>query len=116
MDTGQLLSSDLFKQITDGSKDPIRAKRKYEHGFNFINFAKLVFATNKLPKTKDDTTGFYRRFEILRCDHVFTANEYDAETLDHLTDPEELSGFFNVAMSMLPGLLGRRAFTNEMSP
>jgi putative DNA primase/helicase len=116
MDSGQLLSSDLFKQITGGSKDPIRAERKYEHGFNFINFAKLVFATNKLPKTCDNTTGFYRRFEIIRCDHVFTADEYDAETLDHLTDPEELSGFFNEVVGKLPELLYRRAFTGEMSP
>jgi len=88
MDSGQLLSSDLFKQITGGSRDPIRAERKYEHAFNFINFAKLAFATNKLPKTRDDTTGFYRRFEIIRCDHVFSAEEYNAEILDHLTDPE----------------------------
>lgn len=116
MDSGQLLSSDLFKQITGGSKDPIRAERKYEHAFTFISFAKLVFATNKLPKTSDDTTGFWRRFEILRCDHVFTKEEYDAETLDHLTDPEELSGFFNLVISMLPELLERRAFTGEMSP
>lgn len=116
MDSGELISSDLFKQITGGSKDPIRAERKYEHSFSFINFAKLCFATNKLPKTCDDTTGFYRRFEIIRCDHVFKAEEYDAETLDHLTDPEELSGFFNAVISMLPGLLERRAFTNEMSP
>jgi putative DNA primase/helicase len=115
MDAGQLLSSDLFKQITGGSKDPIRAERKYEHAFSFINFAKLVFATNKLPKTCDDTTGFYRRFEIIRCDHVFTKEEYDAETLDHLTDPEELSGFFNEVVGKLQELLERRAFTGEMS-
>jgi putative DNA primase/helicase len=116
MDSGDLLSSDLFKQITGGSKDHVRAERKYEHGFNFINFAKLVFATNKLPKTSDDTTGFWRRFEILRCDHVFTKDEYDADTLDHLTDPYELSGFFNVVIGMLPELLERRAFNNEMTP
>jgi putative DNA primase/helicase len=116
MDSGELLSSDLFKQITGGSKDPIRAERKYEHSFNFINFAKLAFATNKLPKTRDDTTGFHRRFEIIRCDHVFAAEDYNAEILDHLTDPEELSGFFNLVICMLPELLERRAFTDEMTP
>jgi putative DNA primase/helicase len=116
MDSAELISSDLFKQITGGSKDPIRAEKKYQHGFNFVNFAKLVFATNKLPKTCDDTTGFYRRFEIIRCDHVFKAEEYDVEILDHLTDAEELSGFFNEVIRMLTDLLERRAFTNEMSP
>jgi putative DNA primase/helicase len=116
MDSGELLSSDLFKQITGGSKDPIRAERKYEHAFNFINFAKLAFATNKLPKTSDDTTGFWRRYEIIKCYHVFTEDEYDAETLDHLTDHDELSGFFNDVIGRLPGLLERRAFTNEMTP
>ena len=116
MDSSQLLSSDLFKQITGGNKDAIRAERKYERAFNFINFAKLIFATNKLPKTCDDTTGFYRRFEIIRCDHVFSSDEYDADTLDHLTDPIELSGFFNEVVSRLPELLERRAFTNEMTP
>jgi phage/plasmid-associated DNA primase len=58
MDSGELLSSDLFKQITGGSKDSIRAERKYEHAFEFVSFAKLAFATNKFPKTCDDTTGF----------------------------------------------------------
>jgi putative DNA primase/helicase len=116
MDTGTLLSSETFKQITGGSKDPIRAERKYEHGFTFINFAKLVFATNKLPKTLDETTGFYRRFEIIRCDHVFTNDEYDPETLDHLTDSEELSGLFNLAIKELPSLLDRREFKNTQTP
>ena len=46
MDSGELLSSDLFKQITGGSKDPIRAERKYEHAFDFINLP-----SSPLPRT-----------------------------------------------------------------
>lgn len=36
--------------------------------------------------------------------------------MDHLNDPEELSGFFNEVVGMLPELLERRAFTNGMTP
>lgn len=47
--------------------------------------------------------------------HVFTQDEYDAEFLKGLTSPEELSGLFNKVVKLLPELLRRNAFTNQMS-
>ena len=34
-------------------RDPIQAKRKFKTDLNFINYSKLIFATNELPKVYD---------------------------------------------------------------
>lgn len=114
LDNAAIEKTDLLKRLSSG-KDIIRAQRKGQHAFDFVNHARLGFSCNQLPETPDDTTGFYRRFEIIPFEHVFTKEEYDQEFLKALTSPEELSGLFNKVVGLLPGLLERNEFTNGMS-
>jgi putative DNA primase/helicase len=102
-----------IKALT-GHKDKVRAERKYQDPFEFINYAKMIFGLNEIPETKDKTSGWYRRIEIIRMEHVLGQTEFSKEFIKNLTSPEELSGLFNLAIKMLPGLLERNAFTNEM--
>jgi len=104
----------VLKMLTS-NKDIIRAQRKGERAFDFVNFAKIIFAANKLPRVKDDTTGFYRRIEILPFEHVFTEKEKaeSAEKLKMLTDPRELSGLLNLVVPYLEPLLESGRFTNS---
>lgn len=102
-------------KMATSNKDKIRAQEKGKPAFEFVNFAKLIFAANKLPATPDDSTGFYRRFEILPFLHVFTSDEFDSKFLESLTSPEEISGLFNKVVKLLPDLLERNEFTNQMS-
>ncbi len=114
LDNAAIGRTDLLKRLSS-NKDIIRAQRKGQHAFDFVNYARLGFSCNQLPETPDDTTGFYRRFEIIPFEHVFTKDEYDKEFLQALTSPEELSGLFNKVVGLLPGLLERNEFTNGMT-
>jgi putative DNA primase/helicase len=102
-----------LKQLTS-NKDRIRAQKKGEKAFNFVNFAKPIFGANHLPSSTDGTSGFYRRFEIIPFMHVFKKGEIDQVFLDSLTRPSELSGLFNKVVKLLPGLIERNSFTNQL--
>lgn len=110
----KLTQTAAIKALT-GHTDTVRAQRKNQDPFQFVNYAKMIFGLNTLPQTDDKTTGWYRRIEIVRMDHVLGDTELSKEFIDKLTSPEELSGLFNLAIRELPGLLERNAFTNETS-
>lgn len=98
-----------------GHKDTVRAQRKFQDPFQFVNYAKMLFGLNSIPESGDKTSGWYRRIEIIRMEHVLGETEFSKEFLNMLTSPEELSGLFNLAIKTLPGLLDRNAFTNQTS-
>lgn len=110
----KLTQTAVLKALT-GNRDRSRAERKFQDPFEFVNFAKMCFGFNAIPPTEDKTTGFYRRIEIVNMDHVLGENELSKEFIDSLTSPQELSGLFNICITMLPDLLKRNAFTNQMS-
>ncbi len=114
MEQTELPNVNILKMITS-NKDVIRAQKKNEHAFNFVNFAKILFATNKLPKVRDDTSGFYRRVEILIFEHVFKQSEYDATLINKVTTPTELSGLLNMVLPYLEPLLSRNEFSNSFN-
>ena len=97
------------------NKDTIRAQKKGEQAFDFVNFAKIIFAANKLPRVRDDTTGFYRRIEILLFEHVFSEQEKieSVDLLQRVTTPNELSGLLNLVLPYLEPLLESGRFSNS---
>jgi putative DNA primase/helicase len=111
----ELKNVNTLKMLTS-NKDIIRAQRKGEKSFEFINYAKLIFASNKLPRVRDNTSGFYRRIEILPFEHEFTRAEIDESNrtglLQKIKSPEELSGFLNIILPYLAPLIVRGEFTN----
>jgi putative DNA primase/helicase len=110
----KLVQTAAIKALT-GHTDRIKAQRKYQDPFEFVNFAKMIFGFNAIPESADKTSGWYRRIEIIRMEHILGGTEFSKEFLKRLTSPEELSGLFNLAIKALPDLLKRNAFTNETS-
>lgn len=103
----------IIKQLT-GNKDEVRAQKKNKNAFSFVNYAKLLFSANKLPKVEDKNSGWYNRIELIPMDHVLRSNEFSPEFLASLTSPEELSGLFNLAMTSLRKLASNSwVFTNQ---
>ena len=70
----KLAQTALIKALS-GRTDKVRTQRKYGDPFEFVNFAKLFFGFNKLPETGDKTTGWYRRVEIVKMEHVLGETE-----------------------------------------
>jgi phage/plasmid-associated DNA primase len=93
-----------FKGLTGG--DRMTVENKYGQPFEFDNRAKLVFSTNKLPKTPDDSYAFYSRWILIVFRHVFDVQQGTGdEGLDKkLQSPEELSGMLNIALDGLQRL------------
>lgn len=108
-----------FKKLT--GEDPVSARHPYGKGFKFRNHAKLVFSANDLPRTRDDSMGFFRRWILIDFPYTFTEKEDDGckdiekDILERLTDPEEMSGLLNWAIEGLKRILEEESFSTKGS-
>jgi len=103
-----------FKMLTGG--DGIDAERKFKDSYSFLNFAKLIFSTNKPPKVEnEDSYAFWRRWIILEYPRQFTDKDKKPNILQELTAPSELSGLLNYALEGLKRLLVNNKFTYSRS-
>ena len=116
LDSTTIKETGTFKTLTGGmAEDSIRAQKKFGQPFSFVNYAKIIFATNTLPIILDLTTGLTRRLEIFICDRSFTPNSADEKLLNDITTPEEMSGLFNKVIPLLKELIKRKKYTNQTS-
>ena len=106
----------MFKAITGG--DEIEGERKYQPGFTFKPFARLIFSANHLPRGRDFSDGFFDRWLIVPFEHTFrnTRNEIPREELDaQLSDSREQSGVLNKALEALRRLRRTNHFTESQT-
>lgn len=111
-------------------RDTIQAKRKYLRDLNFVNYAKMVFAANELPKIYDTTDGFWTKWVLIEFPYKFVTREVyeesskeekkrlkimDPEIIKKITSPEELSGLLNYALDGLDRLLENKDFSYSKS-
>lgn len=105
-----LNTTSLFKSLTGG--DRITGERKFHHSFEFYNFAKLIFAINRVPTVLDNSEAFYRRWIPIQFSQVFIGKDCDVNILDKLTTPEQLSILLNWALEGLHRLLDNEEFSD----
>ena len=91
----KLIDTSIFKKIVSG--DLVRAQRKFGQPFSFKPETMLLFSSNKIPKTLDQTYGFYRRWVIISFPNNFEGKE-DRDLLTKLTTEQELSGYLNLLL------------------
>ncbi len=111
-------------------RDMIQAKRKYLRDLNFVNYAKMIFAANELPKIYDTTDGFWTKWVLLEFPFKFVTekvynltSEEDKEThkimnpdiIEQITTEEELSGLLNLCLDSLEELLINKDFSYSKS-
>lgn len=100
------VSDGYLKQIVSG--DLIEAERKHEKPFSFKPYARLIAATNNLPRLLDHSDGFFRRAILLRFNRQFTEQDRDINREDRLR--AELPGILNWALAGLRALYARGRF------
>ena len=110
-----LEETDTFKVLVSG--DAISAERKGKDPFVFRNTARLLFSANELPRSADNSHGFFRRWIIIDFPHSFPPGDprRDERLIDKLTTPEELSGLLNLALDGLRQLYKRGYFEEPAS-
>jgi len=126
---GDLSNTDLketgtIKQLI--GRDTIQAKRKFLKDLNFVNYAKLVFAANELPRVYDTTDGFWTKWVLLEFPYKFiTQKEYDtlpeeerkmkkildSDIIKKISTPDEMSGLLNKVLDKLSILLKNEEFS-----
>ena len=105
--------TEIFKKLTSGL-DLIDAENKYQDSFVFRNTAKLVFSANALPEVKRDK-AYYRRWQLIQFPNNFEGGTEDRLLITKLQEPNELSGFLNLAIAGLKRLYQKGEFTNSKS-
>jgi putative DNA primase/helicase len=104
-----LKNTGLLKKLT--GDDAISAEKKFMPPFTFINYAKLIFSTNEIPQTPDETDAFFSRPIIINFTHQFLGEKSDPYLLDKLTTEDELSGLLKVVLKRLPRVLEKGIHT-----
>lgn len=102
-----------FKIVTGGGS--ITAEYKFGSQFQFENYAKLIFACNRIPDVKEsDDEAYFSRWIIAKFNRE--VEKVDNFLIDKLTTPEEMSGFLNFAIEGLQRLLNEQAFSYRKTP
>ncbi|MDQ0902771.1 phage/plasmid primase, P4 family [Paenibacillus sp. V4I7] len=94
------LNTQYFKAIVSG--DPIHVDVKYGKGFMYEPVCKLVFATNRLPYSRDKSHAFPRRLIIFPFRAKFSSKTADKHLREKLE--AELPGILNFALEGLKRL------------
>ncbi len=100
-------NSAYFKAIVTG--DTISAAHKNKDPFEFKPFCKMIFAGNDMPRSRDNSDGYFRRLLPIRFKRQFFGGEDDKHLAETLT--EELPMILNWALAGLIRLLQQDSFT-----
>lgn len=109
LDNKALESTSYFKTIVTG--DSIDAERKNQNPFSFRPFTRLVFSANEIPRSRDRSFAYYRRWCIIPFDKQFMGADDKKGLAEELSKPENLSALLNCALPELKRILERQTFS-----
>jgi P4 family phage/plasmid primase-like protien len=105
--TYAMTESSIFKNLVGGGETTV--KQLYKQPYRIKNKAKMMFACNELPRTKDTTRGYFRRLVIVPFDRRFEGAAKDPFIKDKLMG--ELPGIYNLVIDGYRRLVKRRRFS-----
>jgi P4 family phage/plasmid primase-like protien len=103
--------TNMFKMLV--GNDTIPGEHKFKDTFSFRNFAKLMFSTNQIPHTNDDTRAYFRRWLIIACRNYFPPGKANPKIIEYIATTTELSGLLNYALEGLKRLLEKGMFSDS---
>ena len=94
----QIKDSSMLKKLSRG--EPVTVERKNKNPFDLVNYAKLIFSTNKIPPVADKSHGFYRTLTLLPFNAVFSKSDpdFNPNIEDDITTDEAMSYLLNMAI------------------
>ena len=102
-----ITNTSYLKNLT--GEDLVRCEFKGKDGFDFVNYAKIVMATNSLPPTADKTEGYYRRWKRIKFPNKF---EKEKEVLKEIPK-KEYENLSRKCLKIVKRLWKERMFTND---
>lgn len=98
----------LLKRLVSG-KDPVSIEYKNKMPFDWVNYSKILIATNSLPSTGDKTDGFYRKWLLIDFPNQFKEGVNPVYSVPD----EEFSNLGRKCLRILKELIQCQAFKNE---
>lgn len=99
----------LIKQITGG--DSIEIEFKNKGSFPYYNYAKMIIASNELPRINDGSDGNARRWFIINFPNQFKPGR---DVLERIPK-HEYANLSRKIINILPGLIENGEFTGQGS-
>lgn len=102
-----------FKKIVTGGI--MTMERKNKDPFKYRNYAKLIMSANEIPKSKDKSDGYYRRFILvpLKAKIKNTDDDFDPNIADKVITDEAASYLLNLAISGLNRVINNGCFSEN---
>lgn len=107
---GTQSSADTIKKLI--SNEPIEARFPYGKPFILRDYCKFMFNANTLPREKEYTHAYWRRFILLNFDVTIEDSKQDKGLANKII-ATELSGIFNWVLEGLYRLLKNENFTES---
>ena len=107
MPEADILSGESIKAIISG--DTIIGREIRKSPFAFQPKCGHVFSANALPSVNDASPGFWRRWVVLRFDHVFGKNERRQNIVEEVVNAE-LESIASWCLQSVPRLLERGSY------
>ncbi len=107
--TRAIEDASTFKAIVSG--DPIKAERKHQHPFDLRPVARLLFSANEMPRSKDRSPGYFRRWCIIPFPRKFEGTARDENLVGKLTTREAKSALLSRALVGLQRLERNKQFS-----
>jgi len=105
-----LTSTGMFKILT--GEDSLTCDRKFRDPITFVNYAKLLFSANELPKVYDMSLAFWRRWIIIEFPNRFPI---DQTFFERTFTEEEVEGAIIVSLYSFRNVWIRKRFSFEES-
>jgi len=107
-----LINDAAVKDLITG--EPITVEQKYKDPAVIKTFAKLVVASNHLPRTRDKTHGYFRKWILLHFDQMIPPDRQDKQLAEKII-ATELDEIFYGALLGLRRLRQNDGFTLPVS-
>lgn len=107
-----LNAPDMYKKLT--GEDLVTGQYKGKDGFEFTNFAKLIFSANEVPDVSEDTSErFFSRWDYLEYEYIIPIAEQNPNILSELTTQQEMDAYAGLLLTqVLPALLEEKKFSD----
>jgi P4 family phage/plasmid primase-like protien len=112
----KMVNTETLKKLTSNT-DPVRRRRVRERPIDFINYAKIIIALNRLPETNAFTLGDRRRCVIINFNNkVRLDTKEEIKALgEMIRNSGEMPGVLNWAIESSKRLESQQGFTDSRS-
>jgi len=116
----------VFKRCT--GRDPIEANRKNQSRITFVNYAKMIFTANELPRIKTTSDAFWQRWVMIDFPNQFLPKKeldklekkeregvylQDPNIINSIMTTKEMEGIFIWAIDGIKRLIQNKDFSNK---